>query len=1282
MLKTPNRPRAPSAATLRVLYQLAYISSGTAVGIGALCAEERRRRTKIVQRVADNAKRIRQSPRYAHGAAAVAVKEHEVENEYGWSVNGDEVESDGLQRTEADRRRTRRLENLGGAKMPGLPSVVQEEYGKLVEGRHKKSNRRVRSARPDFVEAHGHWESTPNADPKEQNVRVRFTPSSSQPSYSGTKINTCYDWMSYQRPQRYGFVTTHELQTTSRKNQLFHATEEGRSYENPHSTYDQVATLFLTREIWTRTHGFQPDLSPETLVRDVGIFFEIVNAKTSVKTSINHACRVADQLLRLSLDLGCTTAARSLLLWKLAVDVLSVEDIFETVTSFASIAESLSPEATKQFFSDLFATSVYCGASEAKQLRVILRLRAEALKLNTHEDYYGPYEELTENIVMRIRLSSSDVAKFLVPECRRLIDSGHLSSAVKLWCMTMRSRRYDEGTEALLETDLFDASLTSRHLSLCVRMLRTNDSRKCGDNSHRKDAFIKVCFEEGGTGLLRNLFGEQRKMALRNNDNLSPESYAYLCRSFADSRRGTQMFKMYYDRVPPELRPSVTKTRASNESFALKAQWKATRHLHDVRAAYEQALKRLEDIGAKEEALRTLHVAMIEVELSANQTVTAVGALLQLNEGGSDGSVAMLTALALAKQKEWATFGRLFETLKNNNTMLDWTPPTTRAFNNVLHLFSRSHSAQQLSDFATMAFDELSFRPNEATWEVLLSGLVSKSAVSLLKYWINLKDASGRKFKLEAQIGAALMKRWYLDSRLPHVMVMWFCRSMVQRASSLRSDALKNLVREAIGFDLRTLHGVNAPRMAPIIRARQALLDNSGDGLPKPGYIWNGRLYDKARSTAGVKSLPRSLMSDQSMVPMKNITTDGADSEVSAVTWVPNLTTKSMNGTETSERDAGSFKSGAGSLEDDSPKANTLAALMAAISVSRPGSNVDNVEAEDIHLSHEENQPAVVTSNVEALEREMISYFSLQQYESALGLYHNSLDAKNLPASPLMLEVAIEASLQSNNDRQEAEQIMSAARDAGMNVTCAMGPLLIDEIRRASLNNIQDVAALRGRTMDYYRSNELNGLHVKHHVGTAAAHTMIQAGFAESGVNLLSTILHSSWCAEASLDITAMSVWLTGYAALGHVDGMHWVVKEVLDQDLGIDNGFMRSLKRARRPAIRLDDGPLTYRKQKPKTLAYLEQWYDICSRKRLAQMQESKVFGRKLANLLATAASGGRAVSQGRGRREAHQVKQSKIGATEGRSKGLARRFRSRPQARAAFDGRDRSGAAESDPF
>jgi len=1264
MLKTPNRPRAPSAATLRVLYQLAYISSGTAVGIGALCAEERRRRTQIVQRVADNAKRIRQSPRYAHGAAAVAAREHEVEDNFGWSGNGNEVESDGSQRTEADRRRARKLETLEGAKMPGLPSVVEEEYEKLVEGKHKRNKRRNRSGRPDFVEAHGHRESVTRADLGEQsshnNDRVRSTPTPSHLS-SGTSKKTEGNWVSYQRPLRYGFVTERTLQATSRKTHLFHATAEGKAYQDPHNTYDQVATCFVTRDWWTGHGGIKLDLSVETLAQDVDVFFEIVNANTSNKTTLHNACKVADELLRLSLDLGSVKAVRSLLLWKLAVDVLSVEDLLNTATSLSSIAQSFDSEATMQFFSDLFATSVYVGATRIEKIRINLRLLAEALKLDTNERHQGLYKELTGGISMPSRVSKLEMAEVLAQECRRLMDSDRLSSAVELWCMNTRTQKHNPERDLQLEADLFDAALTNRHLSLCVRMLHFKDSRGFGDCSHEKDSFIKVCFEEGGTGLLRSLFGKKREGALRNNDHLSPESYAYLSRCFADSRKDFLMYKLYYDRVPLGLRTSVVEASASDGSFALKAQWKATRNLDHVRASYKHALKRSEQNGLKAEAARPLHVAMIEVELSANQTVAAIGALSQLNKDGSDGSVSTLTALALAKQKEWATFGRLFETLKKNGAILDWTPATTRAFNNVLHLFSRSHSAQQLSDFATMAFSELGFRPNDATWEILLSGLVSKRAVSLLKYWINFSNAPGGKFTLETRIGAALMKRWYLDFRQSHVMVMWFCRNLVQRAPSLRSDALTNVVREAIGFDLRRLHGVNAPWMAPIIRARQVLLDSSGGDLPKPGYIWNGQLYDKARSTGEVKALPLPLASNQGTGPVglplapTNNTVEDASSEVTATTWIPYHTQNRVDATEASETEGESLNPAAGLDKNAASTFNKLTtSIDDAIDVLHSTPTDNDISVEEIRLSYEDTHTAAVTSKVEALERQMISCFSLQHYDSAVELYYTSLDAIGLPASPLMLEVALEASLRITNDRHEAEQIMEAARDAGMNVTCAMGPLLVDEIHRTSLSDRHSAADMRNQVMEYYRSNELNGLHVKHHVGTAAAHTLIQAGFAESGVNLLSSILQSSWCAEEPLDITAMGVWLLGYAALGHVQGMHWVVEEVLGQGMSIDQGFLRALKRARRPTIRLNDGPLTYRKQEPKTLAYLSQWHSVCSRKRLVQMQESKVFGRKLVNLLATAASDGSAVSQVRGRR--------------------------RP--RSSVDGKEESSAAELDPF
>jgi len=70
-----SRSPVPSKAALQILRQLAYISSGTVCGAAALVAEERRRQTCIAKKIVENSRRIKQHPRYAHGAAAAALQE-------------------------------------------------------------------------------------------------------------------------------------------------------------------------------------------------------------------------------------------------------------------------------------------------------------------------------------------------------------------------------------------------------------------------------------------------------------------------------------------------------------------------------------------------------------------------------------------------------------------------------------------------------------------------------------------------------------------------------------------------------------------------------------------------------------------------------------------------------------------------------------------------------------------------------------------------------------------------------------------------------------------------------------------------------------------------------------------------------------------------------------------------------------------------------------------------------------------------------------------------------
>ncbi|KAM0701754.1 hypothetical protein Q7P35_010663 [Cladosporium inversicolor] len=1256
MLKSPNRPRAPSAATLRVLYQLAYISSGTAVGIGALCAEERRRRTQIVQKIADNAKRIRQSPRYAHGAAAAAVKRRDFEDNFGWfgqeSENGDSTQVD----ADVDSVKTGKPEDHGGAKMLELPSVVEEEYGRSIERNNKRNKsgrgsdrlesvkervRRVPVAKAE-VDAQGdhHARTSSTSSNPSKYPPLRLTTSSDGIGLKGDVKEISWYWKSYKRPMRYGIPLEGDLKAESPGRKLFHATKKGEAYNHPDDNYKTVIKSFDTHHLWDGHHNTGQTIPPETLVRDVDLFFDKVGPDAVVKMSKKHALQIANELLRLSFDSGVPfKAIQALLLWKIGVKSLSIDDLNNAAASFQQIARRLGPEKTTQFYADLFATGTYHLASTKERLGIRLRLHAEALELDILDEYAGLYEHLTEDIHVPFNISHSQLAKLLTQECGRLVDRSHLSAAVKLWCLSMRKQTYlpkDVRTYAKIDNRLFDAAIDARNLSLCAQMLRVKDHNCDDGNSHQKDAFIRVCFEEGALGMLNRLFSRATHGGLKNNHGLSPQSCAYLCRCLES--RGPKLFNTYYRKLPVELRASVAAARVTATASTLRADWKFTRNLDHVQAKYELHLRTATE-QHRDVDTRELHIAMIEIELSANRPVKAIEAISSLNEGGLDGTIATLTALALAKQQNWLAFGRLFEALRQDTTILDWTPPMKRAYNNSLHLFARSHTAEQLSKFLSMSINELRFIPNQSTWEILMSDLVSKKALAPLKYWIEFTGTASRKARVNAGVAATLMKTWYLDFRHSHALVIWFCRSLVRAAPALHSEGLLNVVRETIAFDLRKLHGVNAPWMSPIIRTRQALYEQLTNTIARPGYIWNGELYDNGRLMTADEPLPQvpALHEQDAFSIQSNPQTLDANEEVGPVstaeTWTSNKDDEAQDVPESVES-AKLYKAPVAPERTTNPEVDAIVTSVSE-SNSFEASFVDLRSSYEIDSSDETSpsheirrtsasdvDTTLELSEVEMLERQMIVQLSSRQYDSVLEMYRGSLDAAGLPASPLVLEIAVDASLRINGDRHEAESLMSAAREAGMNVTCAMGPLIIDQIRHTPLADTQSALRLRGDIVEYYRMNELNGLHVKHHVGIHAAYTLIQAGFAQNGVNLLNTILKSSWSADKPLDIVAMSVWLTGYASLGHVQGMHWVINEVLDQRMNIDQGFLQVLKRARRPVHYRANGDAVYVKQEPKTVAYLRQWYDVCSRRREAQMHESKVFGRKLVNLLASAAN------------------------------------------------------------
>lgn len=136
-----GKPRlVPSRAALKVLRQLAYISSGTACGTAAVILEEQRRQVHFARQVADNGTRLKQHPRRVHGATQVS--EHRGDSglyalgtdSYLSSRHSSRGRSDSNQDDPHPGYQGRgRDAQLPGSKAPFLPSEVDTGYDKLSQ---------------------------------------------------------------------------------------------------------------------------------------------------------------------------------------------------------------------------------------------------------------------------------------------------------------------------------------------------------------------------------------------------------------------------------------------------------------------------------------------------------------------------------------------------------------------------------------------------------------------------------------------------------------------------------------------------------------------------------------------------------------------------------------------------------------------------------------------------------------------------------------------------------------------------------------------------------------------------------------------------------------------------------------------------------------------------------------------------------------------------------------------------------------------------------------------
>ncbi|CZT14680.1 uncharacterized protein RCC_00653 [Ramularia collo-cygni] len=1156
MFSKSRRP-VPSRAALRILYQLAYISSGTAVGVAALCAEERRRRTHYVQKIADNAKRLRQSPRHVHNVAAAKATQHAVHQEPGLEGN-------------------LRKEQICGDDL-GREPVEMESKG-------------ARKGLVRFLQSAG----KNGSDEADHNMRVP------------------------QPPARYGVHRPFVVQqhTSGRHGQDSSAPvpQDIDRLERPIGTSAPAIRLrrprpTLRSENWKRAAELleRDEHSPResdgiaaAIGQSTELFFKNFDMSNIPWTSTELVAksRVASRLLEQSLRHGCLAEVRQLVSWKLANERLDELDVtalhencsnpdfqFEMFELFAKVFQSKAFAKLPDEFKLTKAMSVAAdatfwdiGLKASNCAKPLLRVTLRSSQPDTVEhavrglcDEYLATNQVRKaySIVNAVRLAKS--ARFNPEEFFRWKQDyerivAHAKEQGLLWLcekyatLLIRAGR-DPDWIPLVEWILSECRRSKSFASvrsLTWFLLASNDWRSLGDSA-------KVNF-----AIALSAIGKQLPDASKLDD--------------------------VYNSIPKALRGPVSEAWCADR---LQAVWKTQRSLAAVWAEYERAKP------FQSERFGTAELTLIQICNDAKQPDEALRLLSATLKPEEHSNASLcIAAVSMAQKSAWTQLRGLLDMIAASKNFVN-DRSTSRNLNATIDLYSRHHTAAETWKFVTDMIGAIGFTPNQSTSNIMLQCFVSKETLDLIPKWVRYLKIIGNDFKMTSRSATKLLDCFYFNRRPSHVLVMLYCRTLSKEWPSLRTEGLKELVTKAIGYDLRKLPAQDRPALRERAAQNLARLADRGRAVRDPYRPTS--LTDTNHPRSGSSSTAAQEDADVDQLSFEPPGRESQDAEVlhRGRSELPSTGNGVYEASPINDEisHASIVSHGETCPGDDDEDLRLQSANDPASQIEHPGPSTE--EPDDIH--GDRHQRRVVSDMVLAL--------SLRQYSKVMDLYQVSLSPTGLPASPLSLELATEASIRlQNGDIREATSMMEAAKEAGMEVRRAMGPLLVHRIFSLNSDDKKDANALFSMVIDYYRSNEENGFAVQHHLGVTAADTLIHHRRPEYGIHILNAVYRSAWVVHRPLDIIAMTVYLKGFAALKSKQGIIWVVRNVLSKNMLIDRRFNRALK------LMLQDFGIASSVRRPYTPhrqagfpAKLRALRQLCIQRRHQQMFQTKVFGNRL---------------------------------------------------------------------
>lgn len=1147
----------PSARTVRILYQLGYICTGTACGLVTLCLEEQRRRIQILQRVVDNAKVLRQHPRY-RGSLALATASEE-------DYVPTDLDAEALSTPEkrVKRRSRSRLKSGEGndtaTNSDFLPSVVDRAYSGLVDGSRTELGEHVGSSaqRPSISRPGRHATRHISLDRDAPRRKRPAFPTSVSVEQSRKPMQTQRLFESHETDSRHSRTLARIEQvswtTFDSKTSLPAPSSEPQLLVGGRSLDDSVPESCHSNDESMQTNSTAEDVSP-----DIERFLrEEPNSMKQTSLPVNIA---ASKLFRKAMQVGSLEDIRMLWLWMSRNGVFTSADAEYICDECGTLSARYDQAVLDVFFASVFTSDCFSFIGSRRQLQMaftILGRCFSGFKVNSKGfPLLRAVRQLCEKAGAHATLEVLDKI------CKDLVNTGDSKGAVNLYVLIAIQRtKYAIHQQQLALLDaLFEAIAASGALQLCATLLRW----KARQTSYEAvlpmiNSFIQLCDERNSTGLLVTVFA--RDSAFKNRlrgwqqllNDLTPRNRNTLAAVL--STRHTVSEEVYQG-----LSPSERSTVNKSVMKSLKYGWRSTRNFDEIDRRIRTLNTRLKEIG-DQKSLTELDGVAFEIYVSASKMDLAMRTIVRMHKESKTSSLAMCqTAYMFAKQGAWESFSRLLDVMRGwADFRIDGAG--MRTFNATLHLYCQHHSAEEILNFVTGIINELGFTPNTSTSAIILEAFVTKQRFDLFAKWTSLISKLENSCQIDSGIVAGLLRRFYVHQRPSHIFMMLLCRKLTVLSPFFASRDLKALVEQSVAYDLRNVSGIHEGWMTLHAKKRlERLGETEQIFIPSPGFAWNQHLYFH-------------------------------DSESTVNVFEPQLQSVIEDVTE-QEEDA-----------EESPFDDDVAFEFLRVD--------ESVERVPIHQDQMEDE--FTTLGKKKLEGQMWLYISTEEYDRALQLYHETLGAAGIPASPNILELAIEATLRRDGgDKSNALVLMEQAREAGMNTTCANGPLLIHQLRTLNPDEKLDGVGLLNSVIQYYQSNDDNGWRVNHYVGVYAAHTLMMRRQWRTGLSLMSSIYNSEWAQRLPLDIAALTTFLRGYIALQSVEGVQWVVQTILDKNFRISKKFMKQLRYLTR-------GNYKWMDRHPQSLhPTFDSWLQSCEERQADQRAETHRLGWELVEQIA----------------------------------------------------------------